>query len=102
MSGNPNGRPRLPPALRAALPEAIEELIALCKSTDPTIRLRAVERVISWNIGQPGVAQADEPEDLRAWFNEALKAHDFVVLRRGSLTQEQVEAHTKGMEDGSK
>jgi len=102
VSGNPSGRPRLPPALRKVLPDAIEELAALCKNADASIRLRAVERVIAWNIGQPGVAESYEPDDLAAWLTQVLVAHDLVLLKKAELTREQLEAHDKKQEKEGK
>ena len=75
------GRPRLPLALKKHLPEAVGELIALCSDPDPQIRLKAVQEVLRWNLGQPGGQAIEEPEDLRSLFNEALVQFGWKVVK---------------------
>lgn len=66
-SGNPSGRPKLPPgvmsraeaaaALAALVPDAIEAIAASLKSDDEKVRMRAAEIVLERHLGKVAEAQ---------------------------------------------
>ena len=61
QSGNPGGRPKLDPevmeAIRAACPEAVQELIKLVHHENPTIALRAITELLDRGYGKPAQVQ---------------------------------------------
>jgi hypothetical protein len=66
-SGNPSGRPKLPPgvmtraeaaaALAALVPDAIEAIAASLRSGDEKVRMRAAEIVLERHLGKIAEAQ---------------------------------------------
>ena len=66
-SGNPGGRPKLPPgvmtraeglaAFAALQPKALAAIEACLDSDDEKVRLRAAERVVERNLGRVAEAQ---------------------------------------------
>lgn len=60
QSGNPSGRPKLPPELRelakAAAPDAIKRAIALTTHSDPNVALKAINLVLDRGYGKPSQA----------------------------------------------
>jgi hypothetical protein len=58
QSGNPNGRPVIPPEVKrifeAALPETARELVRLAKEDpDPVVRLKAIDMIHNRLLGKP-------------------------------------------------
>lgn len=73
QSGNPSGRPKLPPgvmtraealsALASLVPDAFEALRACLKSDDEKVRLRAAELVIERHLGKVAEAQPVQADE---------------------------------------
>jgi hypothetical protein len=58
QSGNPNGRPVIPPEVKrifeAALPETARELVRLAREDpDPVVRLKAIDMIHNRLLGKP-------------------------------------------------
>ena len=61
QSGNPSGRPKIDPevmeAIRAACPEAVQELIKLIHNKNPQIALKAITELLDRGYGKPAQVQ---------------------------------------------
>lgn len=76
------GRPKVPWKLSKLLPNAIEAMGNAIADPKSKWHGQAVHDCIAWNIGNPGTAYSQEPEDLRALFNEALEAYGWEVVKK--------------------
>lgn len=72
QSGNPSGRPKIPPevveAARAASPKAIQRAIELMDNPDPNVALKALNTVLDRGYGKPVQAvqhSGDEDNPLK-------------------------------------
>ena len=73
QSGNPGGRPKLPPGamsrteaaalLSSMLPDALERLRAMAHSDDEKVALKACEIIIDRNLGRIPEAQPMQPDE---------------------------------------
>lgn len=67
QSGNPNGRPKMSPEVKAALEKntmkAINILIKLMGSKDEDIKLKAANSILDRSLGKPTQTIGGDPEN---------------------------------------
>ena len=84
QSGNPSGRPKIPEdvkeAIRAACPEAVQELIGYIHHKNPKIAMWAIAELLDRGYGKPTQEQNVQMDltgllDVRAQIRSVLLEH---------------------------